>query len=341
MSLGLRPDTDTLCPVCGGPTVSRAVVEAEPPALVERDIRSCQDCRANFAHPLTVPDRFYEAIYENVRALPNYARYDRFAERIAGTSSGLDYLADQQDVYWGTQRLLDSIRSTHPRVVEIGSGLGYFTAALRKDGRDATGVDLSQAAVDAARARFGPYYHRADVFQPGDFTGTFDVAVAMEVVEHVEDPVGFLRAIGGWLRPGGRLIVTTPNRDAYPDDAVWRTDGPPVHLYWFSEESVRRLLDRAGFVDHRFVDFSERNARAHASISLNDLTAVPPSQLDGRLEPRAPLNARHRLVEGLEAFPAVGPRVRAMFYRFGRGRVALGRRSFSLVVGATVAPPDR
>jgi hypothetical protein len=62
------------------------------------------------------------------------------------------------------------------------------------------------------------------------------------------------------LGPGGSLVLTTPNRTYYGYDQVWSTDLPPVHLWWFSRESIQRLAQRVGCTAE-FVDFSEFNAR--------------------------------------------------------------------------------
>ena len=93
-----------------------------------------------------------------------------------------------------------------------------------------TGIDISSEAIAEARARFGPHYEHQNVFEPDDaFEGAFDFAILLETIEHVPAPAAFLSAVTDLLAPGGSLLVTTPNRDAHPRDAHWRTDLPPVH----------------------------------------------------------------------------------------------------------------
>jgi hypothetical protein len=70
---------------------------------------------------------------------------------------------------------------------------------------------------------------------------------------HVPDVHPFLAEALDLLAEGGELIVTTPNKDAYPG-ATWETDLPPVHLWWFGEESLRHLASSHGCTAS-FVDF--------------------------------------------------------------------------------------
>ncbi|MBV9027219.1 MAG: hypothetical protein JO311_01265, partial [Candidatus Eremiobacteraeota bacterium] len=70
--------------------------------------------------------------------------------------------------------------------------------------------------------------------------------------------------------------LTTPNRTYYGYDRPWSTDLPPVHLWWFSEESLRKIAERIG-CRAEFVDFTEYNARFPV---LHAFTCAHASQLD-------------------------------------------------------------
>lgn len=79
--------------------------------------------------------------------------------------------------------------------------------------------------------------------------------VCTELIEHLEDPVSFVREIVGAMRPGGKLIVTTPHKVS-TREGLWKTELPPVHLWWFSRESLVAIARRAG-VKASFFDFTE------------------------------------------------------------------------------------
>lgn len=75
------------------------------------------------------------------------------------------------------------------KILEIGSGLGYMTFALRKAGFDAIGIDISHVAVENATARFGPFYQQADMKDWSlQYAQTYDIVLMAELIEHVTEP---------------------------------------------------------------------------------------------------------------------------------------------------------
>ena len=280
------------CPVCHGDTELWVQDLESAIGGASVDAYRCRVCNSIFSWPLAVPDGLYDAIYRHSSELAGYSRYARYAEHCERARDGLGYLADQEDVYWAVAEVL----AKHPeskswRIVEIGSGLGYLTAALNAAGYDVTGLDISTEAVAKAQTRFGPHYHRQDVFEPDDtFVGAFDFAILLETIEHVPDPKHFLSAVTGLLTPNGSLLVTTPNRDAHPRDAQWRTDLPPVHLFWFTESAVTELADAIGY-SAELVDFSEfeREASSDRCVGGSGRNSTGNARTDARAVQRAPV----------------------------------------------------
>ena len=145
------------------------------------------------------------------------------------------------------------------RVVEIGSGLGYLTHALKTAGYDAVGLDLSATAVADAAARFGNHYVSGDVRDyAAQHPGSAQAVVMVEVLEHLPSPSDMLAAISRLLAPGGFALITTPNKSVFLADEYWKTDNPPVHLWWFSETAIRRMAQTSGF-DVGFWNFNGYN----------------------------------------------------------------------------------
>lgn len=109
----------------------------------------------------------------------------------------------------------DILLNGHPkRVLDIGCGTGAnLTAplALRFPAIQFVGVDSDRVSIDFAkrenRAANVRYLHEAEA----NDLGTFDLVIASEVIEHVEDPVAFLGFIRNRLNPGGRVVLTLPN----------------------------------------------------------------------------------------------------------------------------------
>jgi len=89
------------------------------------------------------------------------------------------------------------------RVLEVGCASGRFLEYLRQRGWEVHGLELQPKGQ--------PYIVAGDASRPWPFTCQYDVVIAAEVIEHLVDTDGFLRECAAHVKPGGRLILTTPN----------------------------------------------------------------------------------------------------------------------------------
>jgi SAM-dependent methyltransferase len=141
--------------------------------------------------------------------------------------------------------------------LEVGSGLGYLTFALQKAGYNVQGIDISIEAVTNAQAKFGNFYICDDLLTyANEKPNQYDVIIMTEVIEHLNNPQAFIGATYKLLRAHGACIITTPNKSFYPHNATWLTDAPPIHCWWFSENSLEHIAHRYK-MQLQFVDFKE------------------------------------------------------------------------------------
>ncbi len=101
-------------------------------------------------------------------------------------------------------------------ILEIGCSSGYFTKRIADKARVAHGADVNRNHIEAARARY-PHLH-FHVLEGGSLPfddNSFDAVVMLEVYEHVEDRPALIGEVHRILRPGGLLILSTPNKGAF------------------------------------------------------------------------------------------------------------------------------
>ncbi|MBA3866896.1 MAG: methyltransferase domain-containing protein [Solirubrobacterales bacterium] len=104
-------------------------------------------------------------------------------------------------------------------VLDAGCGTGYGLAILAAAGAaEVTGVDLDAGAVRAAEGRLNGLgsVHRGDLQALDLPADSFDVAVCFEAIEHLDSPEQGMAELRRVVRPGGMVIVSSPNPDVYP-----------------------------------------------------------------------------------------------------------------------------
>ena len=143
------------------------------------------------------------------------------------------------------------------RVADVGCGTGGGTALMREAGHDATGIDVSPAAVEAARATYPRIPFFVASLEDGQChlpDASFDAVFAGEVIEHVYDVDAFLRELHRLIRPGGTLAVTTPYNGVIKTllivltgrfDVNFDPRGP--HIRFFTTRAIRKALRDNGF----------------------------------------------------------------------------------------------
>lgn len=244
------------CLICGGMVSVMASKVNGYRQGTSFEIAHCTRCDTKFSLPLKSDEGIYESIYAQVEKVPGYSRYFRIAEAVISSKSPLNLLMRQEEAYWGLATQLFNLARPSEKIIEIGCGQGYLTYSLVRAGYNVVGLDISEVAVGLAQARYGDFYSCSSIEKyVSDVDGAPKFVVMSEVVEHLENPLEVIQQAFSALAAGGSLILTTPNMDAYPE-AVWDTDLPPVHLFWFSYESFRNIGTNLG-ARTEFFDFGE------------------------------------------------------------------------------------
>jgi SAM-dependent methyltransferase len=146
------------------------------------------------------------------------------------------------------------INTKYPKrgaILDVGCGYGRFVEMMGTCGWSARGIEPSETPCAHARAK-GLDVERTVVEDAEFLDNSFDAVTAFYVLEHLFDPMSALGRIFQFLKPGGMLVLRVPHTT--PLVKMLALMGiknnlydPPFHLYDFSPETARRMLEKAGF----------------------------------------------------------------------------------------------
>ena len=221
------------CPVCGS--------EDRAPRATGHGWRmvACGSCGLWYLNPMptaAVLERLYAAEY--------------FASAAAQTTGYADYAGmadDARDTFRRRLALVDR-HVGGGRLLDVGAGYGYLTEVAAPRFAERWIVERSAAAASRvasdARVVVGTW-ETADV--PERY---FDVISMQDCLEHFPEPLAALAKTRAALRPGGALLAVTPNVGSWLarlQGRRWVSLKFPEHVVLFSETTLRRTLERAGF----------------------------------------------------------------------------------------------
>jgi 2-polyprenyl-3-methyl-5-hydroxy-6-metoxy-1,4-benzoquinol methylase len=170
-----------------------------------------------------------------------------------------DDLMDDYDVARRREILIDRFLGPDVRgklVLDGGCGVGGMTARLVERGARVVAADIGPRLAAETRKRWGCGAVVTSLDALGFRSGTFDAVLSSEVIEHTPDPEKAVRELYRLVKPGGSLVVSTPNRLWLPP--VWAASVVRLRPYDGYENflwpgALRRALESAGgrIVEHR------------------------------------------------------------------------------------------
>ena len=155
--------------------------------------------------------------------------------------------------FWKVANQVPALQPPGRAVADIGCGDGHLCAELQAAGWDEVhGVELSEIRVTRAR-QFYPriYFYDRPLRDTNVAKGSLDLVVSESTIEHVPEPVQLLQGVRPYLRPGGRIVITTPNLASGHFRLLGkRWTGmlaPHAHIFMFTASSLSLALERAGY----------------------------------------------------------------------------------------------
>jgi 2-polyprenyl-3-methyl-5-hydroxy-6-metoxy-1,4-benzoquinol methylase len=156
-------------------------------------------------------------------------------------------------------------------LVDVGCGGGLLLRMLRDRGLPVLGLETSLPAATSAWKRHGVAVVCGDLSKSPIERGTCAAVTMFHVLEHLHDPVSYLRSARDLLVPGGRLVVQVPNASCWQFlmfGEHWNGVDVPRHLVNYRERDLESLLDYCGFQVLRRKHFSLRDNPAGFASSV-------------------------------------------------------------------------
>ena len=161
--------------------------------------------------------------------------------------------ATRHSRFWKVVAEVPQLAGVGERALDIGCGEGALCSELKRAGwASVVGADVSRSRVARARSLHPTIeFHDVPVQRADLEPASIDLAVMDNVIEHISEPVVHLRAVEQLLRPGGRLVLITPNMESGHFRLLgsrWTPElAPHVHLFLFTAAALSTLARTAGF----------------------------------------------------------------------------------------------
>ena len=228
------------CICCGSLKFSPVCLREDNTLVVH-----CQECHLEFVNPLPS----VEAMQEN------------YQKEMIGNESELgfhlNYILERQKriksfsrLYHSRLSLIESLYPCKGNLLDIGCGAGFFLNIAKERGWNCHGLEILPEYIKYAKENFALENIRCESLdEPLTYDeNTFDVVTLWDLIEHLRNPIKSLKQINRVMKPGGLLVIWTPNvKNAIVLKENWIGYKTLQHLYFFSGDSLNTMLEKAGF----------------------------------------------------------------------------------------------
>jgi len=135
-------------------------------------------------------------------------------------------------------------------LLDVGCGKGDFMSRMHRQGWVVEGLEVDAQAVEYARSISGLAVHLGSLETIKFPDNSFDAITSNHVIEHVHDPISLIQECLRVLKPGGRLVLATPNIESFGHrifERNWTHLDAPRHLQLYTMNTLRECAVRAGF----------------------------------------------------------------------------------------------
>lgn len=229
------------CPLCQSSRIQPAFEVKDHSISGETfPLFDCQDCGFRFTQDAPAPEmvgKYYQS-----------EDYISHSDNKTGIVNRMYHAA--RDYMLGRKEQLVAAVSPGQRVLDYGTGTGYFVDYLRRRGYAVEGVEIAEDARNYGRQKFGVTIHAPEYLSEKLPAASYDAITMWHVLEHLYDPYDYLATFRRLLADEGTLIVAVPNNDSKDAEHYgpqWAAYDVPRHLWHFTPTTMEEMMSRAGF----------------------------------------------------------------------------------------------
>jgi len=142
------------------------------------------------------------------------------------------------------------------RVLEIGSGHGFFLEIMKTNGFDIIGYDISKEQRKKSKKITNVPVYDVNMSEKISLGNKFDIVISFHTLEHIADPITLLKNIKKLLKPKGKILIEVPNSDDFHlklnkfyKEFYWER----AHIHYFNPKILKNVIHKSGFKNIRIV----------------------------------------------------------------------------------------
>ncbi len=205
----------------------------------------CKECHLEFVNPLPTTEAMQQNYQKEMTG--------------NGTEPGLhsNYILERQKrnksyskLYHSRLKLIESLYPDRGNLLDIGCGAGFFLNCAKDRGWNCHGLEILPEYIKYAKEKFKLNNIRLESLDDSltHDVNTFDVVTLWDLIEHLRNPLDCLKKIHQVMKPGGLLVIWTPNvKNSVILKEKWTGYKILQHFYFFSGDSLNNMLGKAGF----------------------------------------------------------------------------------------------
>ena len=225
------------------------------------DLVKCDNCGLVFACPLPTPVQLED--FYNKHKQPTQERIETYlrgrASRERRNRRKLKYL---------------EITQGHKgRLLDIGCGLGLFVKDASERGWEAQGIDLDKDLIEYGKKKFHLDLICARLEEANFPDGFFDVITMFNLLDHIGEPLTFLKEAERVLKPGGVVYLNLHDAGGWKAKKFkenWSAYCPPGHLYYYNLKTLEAMLHKIGLKFFRVPGVNFKEGIKMLAVKEND-----------------------------------------------------------------------